>query len=209
MLLASIETKKRIFLSPLWRIGTPPPARRACDKLVISRMMVIEGWPTPSTTTRAKEDMITQSIKQWLNRLFAWLPWRRSTETGYTQAVSNLNSGVTQEPLLRSTVDGPLPQTGTTSVAVDQGRDEEIPESSRPTTEERPEQVVSSHPPLAEDTASPRHPSEALKESTTVPPPSPTPEQKLAFLQYLVKRGIVNEGFSEGQVPRQYKKAQS
>jgi hypothetical protein len=155
--------------------------------------------------------MITQSIKQWLSRLFAWLPWRRSLEADYTQAVSNLNPGVTQEPMVRSTVDGPLPQTGTTSVAVEQGRDEEIPESSRPTTEERPEQVVSSHPPLAEDSAGPRLLTEALKESNKVeaPPPSPTAEQKLAFLQYLVKRGIVNEGFSEGQVPRQYKKAQS
>jgi hypothetical protein len=173
-------------------------------------MMVIEGWLQPSTTARAKDDMITQSIKQWLNKLFAWWPWRGSLETSYTQAVSNLNTGVTQESMLRTTVDGPLPQTGTTSVAVEQGRDEEIPESSRPTTEERPEQVVSSHPSLPADNVSPHHPPEALKESSKVeaPPPSPTPEQKLAFLQYLVKRGIINEGFSEGQVPRQYKKAQ-
>ena len=155
--------------------------------------------------------MITQSIKQWLNKLFAWWPWKRSPETSYTQAVSNLNTSVTQDSMLRTTVDGPLPQTGNTSVAVEQGRGEEIPESSRPTTEERPEQVVSSHPSPAEDTFSPRHPPEALKESSKVeaPPPTPTPEQKLAFLQYLVKRGIVNEGFGEGQVPRQYKKAQS
>jgi hypothetical protein len=173
-------------------------------------MMMIEGWLQPSTTTRAKEDMITQSIKQWLNKLFAWWPWRRSPETNYAQAISNLNTGVTQEPMLRSTVDGPLPQIGTTSVAVEQGRDEKIPESSRPTTEERPEQVVSSHPSSAEVNVSPRIPPEALKETrkAEVPPPSPTPEQMLAFLQYLVKRGIVNEGFNEGQVPRQYKKSQ-
>ena len=156
--------------------------------------------------------MITQSIKQWLNKLFAWWPWRGSLETSYTQAVSNLNTGVTQESMLRTTVDGPLPQTGTTSVAVEQGRDEEIPESSRPTTEERPEKVVSSHSPLAEEkpgTILRPPPVEATKETgkAEVPPPSPTPEQKLAFLHYLVKRGIVNEGFSEGQVPRQYKKA--
>ncbi len=171
---------------------------------------MIEGWLEPSTTTRAKDDMITQSIKQWLNKLFAWWPWRRSSETSYAQAISNLNTGVTQEPMLRSTVDGPLPQTGTTSVAVEQGRDEKIPESSRPTTEERPEQVVSSHPSPSEDNASPHPPPEAPKETSKaeVPPPSPTPEQKLAFLQYLVKRGIVNEGFNEGQIPRQYKKSQ-
>jgi hypothetical protein len=28
----------------------------------------------------------------------------------------------------------------------------------------------------------------------------------LAFLHYLVKRGLVNEGFTEGQVPKQYRR---
>ena len=151
--------------------------------------------------------MITQTIKRWLDKLFAWLPWRRSSATGYAQAVSNMNPGVIQESMIRNTVDGPLPQTGITSVAVERGRDEDIPESSRPTTEERPEYVVSSHPPLAEDPLnllnSPAK--ETNRSAAEVFPPSPTPEQKLAFLQYLVKRGIVNEGFDEGQVPRQYK----
>jgi hypothetical protein len=35
--------------------------------------------------------------------------------------------------------------------------------------------------------------------------PPPTAAQKLEFLRYLVKRGIVNEGFAAGQVPEQYK----
>jgi len=154
--------------------------------------------------------MITQTIKRWLNRLFAWWPWKRSPETSYAQAISNMNSGVTQESTLRNTVDGPLPQTGSTSVAVEQGRDEDIPESSRPTTEERPEQILSSHPLLAEETPDPLLPTDKEKKPSTVdaPPPSPTSEQKLAFLQYLVKRGTINEGFSEEQIPRQYKKSQ-
>jgi len=33
----------------------------------------------------------------------------------------------------------------------------------------------------------------------------PTPEQQLDFLNYLVKRGLVNEGFTEGRVPQQYR----
>jgi hypothetical protein len=37
-----------------------------------------------------------------------------------------------------------------------------------------------------------------------IPPPPPTPEQKLEFLHYLVRRGIVNEGFTEGRIPKQY-----
>ncbi|MBA2394803.1 MAG: hypothetical protein H0V70_18920 [Ktedonobacteraceae bacterium] len=149
--------------------------------------------------------MITQKIKGWLSRLFAWWPWKRSPETSYAQAISNMNSGMTQEAMLRNTVDGPLPQTGSTSVAVEQGRGEDIPESSRPTTEERPEQILPSHPFTAEETPKPPTDTEKKPLAVEAPPPSPTPEQKLAFLQYLVKRGTINEGFSEEQLPRQYK----
>ena len=152
--------------------------------------------------------MITQTIKRWLNRLFAWWPWKRSPETSYAQAISNMNPGVTLESMLRNTVDGPSPQTGNTSVAVEQGRDEEIPELSRPTTEERPEQILPSHPLPSEETPNPLPPPDKEKRLSIVDAsqPSPTPEQKLAFLQYLVKRGLINEGFSEERLPRQYKK---
>jgi hypothetical protein len=150
--------------------------------------------------------MITQAIKRWLDRLFAWWPWRHSPETSYAQATSNMNPGTTQESMARNTVDGPLPLVGSTSVAVEQGSDEDIPESSRPTTEERPEHLLSSHPPMAEEILNPPTKKEDLSKAP-ISPPSPTLEQKLAFLQYLVKRGIVNEGFSEEQLPRQYKKS--
>jgi len=39
-----------------------------------------------------------------------------------------------------------------------------------------------------------------------IPGRAPTPEQQLEFLHYLVKRGIVNEGFEEGKIPEQYRK---
>ncbi len=154
--------------------------------------------------------MITQKIKRWLGKLFAWWPWRQSPESSYAQAISNMNAGATQELMVRNTVDGPLPQIGNTSVAVEQGKDEDIPESSRPTTEERPEYVISSHLPQAEERLNPARSlsSEKKQNAEEASPPSPTPEQKLAFLQYLVKRGILNEGFGEGQLPRQYKKSQ-
>ncbi len=152
--------------------------------------------------------MITQAIKRWLDRLFAWWPWRHSLETGYAQAVSNKNSGLIPESMLRNTVDGPLPQIGSMSVAVEQGRDEDIPESSRPTTEERREYILSSYSPQSEETLNSLPPLAREKNlsEAKVSPPSPTPEQKLAFLQYLVKRGIINEGFNEDQLPRQYKR---
>jgi hypothetical protein len=47
-------------------------------------------------------------------------------------------------------------------------------------------------------------------DAPTTPAPTlgsaPTPEQQLEFLHYLVKRGIVNEGFEEGKIPKQYRR---
>jgi hypothetical protein len=82
------------------------------------------------------------------------------------------------------------------SVAVEQ--DEAVPEqgwllASAEDRSERPTQQVSS-------TAEHNEPTGDLSA------PSPTFEQQLAFLHYLVKRGLVNEGFTEGQVPKQYRR---
>src|SRR5258707_795847 len=62
------------------------------------------------TAMRAKNDMITQAIKRWWRKLWAWLPWRNASPTTYTETVTNLNQGTTQESLWRTTMDGPLPQ---------------------------------------------------------------------------------------------------
>jgi len=76
------------------------------------------------TTTREEDDMITQGIKRWLYKLFAWWPWKQTPETSYQQAVSNLNMSMAQETMARI-VDGSLPQPGSiTSVVVEQ---EKIP----------------------------------------------------------------------------------
>jgi hypothetical protein len=139
--------------------------------------------------------MITQALKRWLQKLFAWWPWKSAPATGYSQAVRN--TGAAQETVWRTTMEGPLPQAGMMSVAVEQ--DEAVPEqgwllASAEERSERPAQPVSS---TAEHS-----------ESTTgdLSAPSPTFEQQLAFLHYLVKRGLVNEGFAEGQVPKQYRR---
>ena len=93
-------------------------------------------------------------------------------------------------------MEGPLPQAGMMSVAVEQ--DEAVPEQGWMLTSaedyaERPVQPASS---TAEHSGS----------TGDLSDPSPTFEQQLAFLHYLVKRGLVNEGFTEGQVPKQYRR---
>ena len=154
--------------------------------------------------------MITQAIKHWMSKLFAWWPWRKSSDTSYVQTVSNLNKNAAQETLWRAAADGPGPQPSVTSVAIEQGRSETSPSTDRPAIDEHTEQVVQSSP-IEGSAPSSQSPSKELPQGRTPSTedsqaPSPTFEQRLVFLRHLVKRGIVNEGFAEGMVPDQYKK---
>ena len=163
--------------------------------------------------------MFTETIKRWLHNLFAWWPWKRSSESDYAEAHSTLNKSTVQESLFRSTVDGPMPQQGATSVVVEHVETRPPLEISRSANEERSERIVSPPPqpsqafppsPVSEERADISRPTpvEVVKERAIADEavPSPTPEQKLEFLRYLVKRGIVNEGFTAGQTPQQYRK---
>ncbi|HZO73731.1 MAG TPA: hypothetical protein VFB60_16130 [Ktedonobacteraceae bacterium] len=153
--------------------------------------------------------MITQAIKHWMSKLFAWWPWRKSSDTGYVQTVSNLKKNAAQETLWRAAADGPGPQPSVTSVVIEQGRSETSPSTDRPVIDEHAEQVAQSSPSPIEESAPPsQSPSKELPQGRTEdsPTPSPTFEQRLVFLRHLVKRGVINEGFAEGKVPDQYKK---
>jgi hypothetical protein len=164
---------------------------------------------------RLKNDMITQAIKRWWRKLWAWLPWGNASQTSYTQTVTNLNQGTTQESLWRTTMDGPLSQPGITSVVIEQERDNLSAEASLSITDEWSDPLVQHSPPGKEEHAdssllSANKTSEKTKPLTApdddAVTPAPTFEQQMAFLQYLVKRGIINEGFAEGQVPKQYRR---
>ena len=158
--------------------------------------------------------MITQAIKRWWRKLFAWWPWRDAFPNSYTQTATNMNQGTTQESLWRTTMDGPLPQPGITSVVIEQERDDLSTEAGRSIVDERPDHFVQHSPPGMEEHVD-SSPLSAKKTSKEMNPPTahdgtatpaPTFEQQMGFLQYLVKRGIINEGFTEGQVPKQYKR---
>lgn len=170
--------------------------------------------------------MITQEIKRWLHNMFAWWPWKTAPETDPVPVTTPIHRGITQHfqnahnehnALPWSTNEGVVPQSGVTPLIFGQG------ESNRSTIGEWPERVVQSTP-LANEKAEPpspllpaNHPVEQTVNSSTsntskakAPfsdvPPTPTPEQQLEFLSYLVQRGLVNEGFPAGQVPEQYRK---
>ncbi len=146
-----------------------------------------------------KNNMITQAIKRWFYKLFAWWPWKHSPETNYPQAVSNLNMTTVQETMVRA-VDGPVPQPGATSVAIGQEREQDSSENLHPSTDEdliQQAEAGEQESLLAKKT-------QLLKESDSQEKPSQ--EQMLTFLKYLVQKGQVNEGFDEGQAPDQYRK---
>jgi hypothetical protein len=159
--------------------------------------------------------MITQAIKSWLRKMFAWWPWKESSSITYFHAVSPLPKGFSQGPASRSAIDGVAPQAGIT------------PRLS--TIEELPGRVVQPQPhfpdasehaespllPLPPSAPAPAEPPEDKRVPTTESIPGareparaipPVLEQQLEFLQYLVRRGIVNEGFEDGQEPEQYRR---
>ncbi len=161
--------------------------------------------------------MITQTIKHWLSTLFAWWPWKRTAKAVYAPANRVGTMGVPQEPPSSASGEGSLTQTGARSVVVEQSDDNAMPEATlplRPLSVEHIDMVTQS-PTLREVSSPTRLPQdEQARENLTLSDAqfgsdtTPTLEQQLAFLSYLVSHGLVNEGFEEGEVPEQYRKKQ-
>lgn len=179
--------------------------------------------------------MITQ-MKRWLQKLFAWWPWREEPVSTYAPMEHRFNMGVSAEPFPRPPVDGAIPQSGMAPQIGNQGE----PRCSTIEEWREAHPAAASPPPGSNNDwhrESPPQPPTPLTESgkeslsasgEMVPPsrppvqlPSPvsapapihaeplaprsTAEQHLEFLRYLVQRGIVNEGFTGGDTPEQYK----
>ena len=139
----------------------------------------------------------TQAIKNWLHKMFAWWPWKQSTQIEYSPYANSVNKGTSKETSSRSMTDGIAPQTGLVS--------------RLSTIEEWPEHVVQSDLTVKNElteapaiTSIPSVDGEIMRKSATPADETPTsvqtspsPQQRLEFLQYLIKRGIVNEGVEE------------
>ena len=186
-------------------------------------------YQAQGASIKGQKTMITQAIKRWLHKMFAWWPWKTESELDVVPVTTPIRGGITQNfrdihnehnAISWSTNEGVAPQSSVTPLIFGQG------EATRSTIGEWPERVVQSSP-LANEKAEPPSPllpanppveqtldSNNSTGNTSVEakaifsdvPPTPTPEQQLEFLSYLVRRGLVNEGFPEGQVPEQYRK---
>src|SRR5258708_38594228 len=56
--------------------------------------------------------MLTQTIKNWLHKMFAWWPWKQSTQVEYSPVANPLKNGTKQESVPKSTIDGVTHQAG-------------------------------------------------------------------------------------------------
>ncbi len=140
--------------------------------------------------------MLTQTIKNWLHKMFAWWPWKQSTQIEYSHVANPSNKGTTQESVSRSTIDGVVPQAGIVPrLSTIEGWSERVVQSDFQAESEFAETPLS--PPstspveMTKDLVTPADGASRAVQT------SPSPQQRLEFLQYLVKRGIVNEGFEE------------
>jgi hypothetical protein len=121
---------------------------------------------------------LTQAITNWLHKMFAWRPWKQSTQIEYSPYDKSINKGTNQEAVSKSINEVIMPQTGIS------------PRLS--TIQELPERVVQT-----DVTAKKESPETPADETPAGMQTSPSTQQRLEFLQYLIKRGIVNEGLEE------------
>ena len=134
--------------------------------------------------------MITQRFRHWLSRVFAWWPWRQSSPVDYRHDSGALSAVTPSEGVSLST-QGATTQQG--------------PASATPyfsTLEERPAFTTRTPSPASNDPATPQLPpsnptTDISLAANSQANPAPTPQQRLEFLRYLVRQGIVNEGEEE------------
>jgi hypothetical protein len=138
---------------------------------------------------------LTQVITNWFHKMFAWWPWRQSTQLEYAPHSSSLNKGTTQESKSKSVHESATPQTGNTPrLSTMQEWPERIVQTDVPAKDSFPETHTSG---LLENGEPIEKPTASASGNATDMQVSPSMQQRLEFLQYLVKRGIVNEGFDD------------
>lgn len=130
--------------------------------------------------------MLTQAIKGWLQKVFAWWPWKESPSLEYQHVTSAVTSEPTPETSLWTSKEGPIPQAGATP--------RRFTLENRADRLAQPRSDASDMPPLSTPVAFMNTGTEFAGGIEEISPNAPTPRQRLEFLRYLVQRGIVNEG---------------
>lgn len=153
--------------------------------------------------------MLTQAIKRWFHRMFAWWPRSKATEVTYVEAAAIPYRESTQGTISHATIDGTTNQTSSSTVQPKTGEWTTEQYILPPNVNEAPEIYRPVYPRPQADKAP-----EAREEiQNNSPEQNKTPSQsrltstqeQLEFLYYLVKNGVINEGFDQGEIPEQYR----
>ena len=130
--------------------------------------------------------MITQAIRGWLHKVFAWWPWKQSTPIEYQHVASAVSSGPEAETSLWASKEGTVPQAGVTP--------RRFTLESRAERRVQPRSEAPDMPPLS-PVVFLNAGADSAGDSEQNAPDAPTERQRLEFLRYLVQHGFVNEGF--------------
>lgn len=155
--------------------------------------------------------MITQAIKRWFQKLFAWWPRQPSQSVSYTPVDNRAGAAPSPESAPHASMIGPTPQPGVSPLFEDNMQGEvtcsTIDEPPEPSGENNPAFPAASSPAALVEYTPGKPPRKNDTPSAPVDTTAlPTPEQRLDFLHYLVRRGLVNEGFTKEQTPDQYRR---
>jgi hypothetical protein len=138
---------------------------------------------------------LTQAISNWLHKMFAWWPWKQSTQIEYSPYAGSINKGATQETASKSMNDGIASQTGITPrLSTIQEWPERVGQTDVTAKNEFAETLSLGSSGDGEPIKKSAMPEDETPTGTQT---SPSTQQRLEFLQYLIKRGIVNEGVED------------
>lgn len=163
-----------------------------------------------SSVNEGKKIMITQAIKRWFQKMFAWWPGNRSKAATYVDTTAIRYYESTQETISHATLDGTTNQANSSTY---QAQTDEWPTEQYvlpPLINEPPEvfRPALPTPPVDKGRDLYKERQNSAPEQNSIPsPPQQTSNQRqqLEFLYYLVKKGIVNEGFERDDTPDQYR----
>lgn len=131
--------------------------------------------------------MITQKIKGWLQKLFAWWPWKLSTPIEHQRVVNVGIRGALSEKIPWSAREGTASQSGSVPCL------STLEDPAEPLA--RPRAEVFDPSPLPASAFLLDKEKEPTLDAGDLLLHSPATRQRLEFLRYLVQQGIVNEGF--------------
>ncbi|WP_126596120.1 hypothetical protein [Dictyobacter aurantiacus] len=145
-----------------------------------------------------------QTFKRWLNRLFSWWPWRSTATVNRVQASDSRAWSAVPEAAWYTSINGAEAvnsQSNNTTIAIE--HDLNAPSIEHP-------MAADAGIPSPDESNFFGQPSILSAQQSVVASEQPAQdstdaENHLLFLRYLIQHGILNEGFKEGQVPKQYR----